>query len=555
MTPLQTIKKLLRGCITLLAVMAGFSGAQIPIAVNGSVPASVNNSTAIYFPGLVNQGSREACANAAGIGYVFTYETNAMRSANGSTAENRYPFFYTYDFLNGGSEQQGTYRMFLDAWKISQENGVANLVDFGDADLASTRWVSGYDRYFKIMQNRVDKIDSFEMTDTNSLRKMKQWLFDRGNGAGSGGLLLFTTYIYGYQEDIIPSGVEAGKTIIKYWGTAQDTASQHAMTIVGYNDSVRFDFNGDKKITNTVDISDHAGNLAAKDSKVDMADWEIGAFLVVNSWGPSWGDNSFAYAPYRSLFISYKNGGIISNNRLYYIMVKKDYRAKMALKASVTDSLRNTIALSVGVSSDPRATAPAKIRSYERQFTYAGGTNPMCGYHASASIEIGLDISDLEDSLAGSPAATFFLVVDSKAKGGFVDSLSLMDYSSGTLVQTKSSSTHLALSPGTAQKPARTCVGVSWTKAGALFFGNLSFFSGALHIEKRPGAIRIRIPGEAVKTVALLDARGARCPSVKYDFDGEWVSVNGAFPSGIYFVAVATASGKTFVRKIIGGGL
>jgi hypothetical protein len=554
MTPVRQIKKIILGCITLLAALPEYSNAQIPILVNGSVPASVNNSTSVYFPGLVNQGSRESCANASGIGYIFAYETNAIRNASGSTPENQYPFFYTYDFLNGGSEQQGTYRMFLDAWKIGQENGIANLADFGETDLVSTRWVSGYDRYFRIMQNRVDKVDSLEMTDTSSLRKMKQWLFDRGSGAASGGLLLFTTYIYGYQEDIIASGAEAGKTIIKYWGTAQDTSSQHAMTIVGYNDSVRFDFNGDKKFTNTVDISDHAGNLGTKDSKVDMADWEIGAFLAVNSWGTSWGDNSFAYAPYRSLFISYKNGGIISNNRLYYIKVKKDYRPKMALRASITDTLRNTIALSVGVSSDPHAAVPAKIRSYERQFTYAGGANPMCGNRAPASIEIGLDISDLVDSVSGGTGGTFFLVVDSKAKGGFVDSLSLMDYSSGALVQTKSPTTHLALSPGTAQKPARTCVGVSWAKAGVLTSGKWPFFSGALHIEKRQGALRIGIPGESVKTVSFLDARGARCPFIQYNSGGEWISVKGALPAGIYFVAVATESGKTFVRKIPGYG-
>jgi hypothetical protein len=456
--------------------------------------------------------------------------------------------------LNEGSEQKGTYRMFLDAWKIGQENGIANLIDFGESDLSSTRWVSGYDRYVRIMQNRVEAIDSFEITDANSLRKMKQWLYDHGNGAISGGLLLFNAYMYGTQEVAIASGAEAGKTLIKYWGANHDSSSLHAMAIVGYNDSVQFDFNGDKKFTNTLDISSSEGSLAAKDGKVDMADWEVGAFKLVNSWGTSWGDMGFAYAPYRSLFISFENGGILNNHRLYYLTVKKDYKPKMAFKASLTDGNRATIALSVGVASDPLASGPSKLRSFEREFAYAGGEFPMCGQEASSSIEIGLDVSDLLDSIGGVAYAKFFLVVDSKAPGGFIDSLSLMDYTSGALVQTKSSQTNVAIASGLASAPARTCVGVAWNAAGVLQPRSRTFSRGIISIEKRNGSLCIRVPGDGVKKVAFLNARGVEFPFVRYNVAGEWIAVKNALPSGICFVKVVTTNGKTFIRKIIGNG-
>ena len=48
------------------------------------------------------------------------------------------------------------------------------------------------------------------------------------------------------------------------------------MTIVGYDDAVKLDFNGDGQFTNDIDING--------DFIVDMNDWEIGALIVVNSW-------------------------------------------------------------------------------------------------------------------------------------------------------------------------------------------------------------------------------------------------------------------------------
>jgi hypothetical protein len=539
--------------LALLLPADAYAEAQIPVSAAGILPALVDNSTNKYFPGIGNQGNREACSNAAGIGYVFSYEINAARDVSGALAENRYPFFYTYDFLNDGSEKNGTYRMFLDAWKIVRENGIANLVDFGDDDLSSTRWMSGYDRYYRGMRNRVERVDSLEMNDVSSLRKMKQWLVDHGSGEKNGGIFLFTAYIYGFQEVDLPSGPEAGKAFVKYWGSNHDSTSLHAMTIVGYNDSVRFDYNGDGKCTNTLDISDQEGKLGAKDGKVEIADWEIGAFIVANSWGTSWGDRGFAYASYRSLVSSFVNGGILSNNRLYFLTVKKDYAPKLALKVSITDTLRNTTALSVGVAADPGAAMPSKIRRFERQFTYAGGAFPMCGSQAPGSIEIGFDISDLMDSAAGSAAAKFFIVVDSKARGGFVDSLSVMDYTSGTLVQTKSPQTGVALAPGTPQSPARTCVGVAWAASGvrgqpaAPAHGRPYF-----QIARRLNQVMLRVAGGAA-SIELLNANGKRCSLLRGAFDGDWISVPSLFNCGMYLARITARDGKIITRAAVVG--
>jgi hypothetical protein len=440
--------------------------------------------------------------------------------------------------------------MFLDSWKIASENGIANYPDFGASDLTSTRWVTGYDKYRRAMQNRVDQVDSFEMTDIRSLLKMKQWLFDHGTGSVTGGVLLFTVYKYGAQEAAIPAGTpQAGKSFFKFWGDLHDTSSQHALTIVGYDDSVRFDFNGDKKYTNNVDISSHDGRIMAIDGRVDMADWEIGAVIVANSWGDSWGDSGFAYAPYRSLFISPVNGGLLSQNRLYFITVKKEYQPTCALKASITNTQRNNIAVSIGISNDPQANAPTKIRSFDKQFTYAGGPYPLCGKDGDSSIEIGLDVSDLLDSIKGSIDAKFFLIVDSKTSGGRIDSLSLLEYfSTANVKETKSAQKNVLLATGSAWSPMRTLASVIWKSSGIKQITPEVVSKPIIELQRFNGNIRLRALG--CISVGLFDISGRKIRMFKKSNAEDWVLQNPPW-SGSYFIKASMKNGSVVRKKIL----
>jgi hypothetical protein len=65
----------------------------------------------------------------------------------------------------------------------------------------------------------------------------------------------------------LPAGTpEAGKKVIISYSN-----SSHAMTIVGYNDSIRWDYNNDGQYTNHLDING--------DGVVDLRDWEIGGLI------------------------------------------------------------------------------------------------------------------------------------------------------------------------------------------------------------------------------------------------------------------------------------
>ena len=81
------------------------------------------------------------------------------------------------------------------------------------------------------------------------------------------------------------------------------------MTIVGWNDSIRFDYNNDGQFTNNIDITG--------DGVIDMKDWEIGGLRFANTYGNAnnlWGNNSFAYMMYATLARNYGDGGIWNNS-------------------------------------------------------------------------------------------------------------------------------------------------------------------------------------------------------------------------------------------------
>ena len=512
-------KAALRSVIAFIFCWSTVSSGQIPIQLTAPLPSRVDNSQRQFFPPIIDQLG-ESCGNANGIGYTFTYETDALRNLPASAAQNQYPYWYTYAFLNDGSDTVGTSHMYVDALQIAQENGIPAVADCGTFTASSpTRWLSGYDAYYSAMRNRVDIIDSIDMLDASGFAKLKQWLYDHGDKSPSGGIANFGCNVDGWQSVPIVSGPETGKTIMVKYGPS---GGDHGQTIVGYDDSVRYDFNGDGKFTNTLDI-DH-------DGKITMADWEIGALKVANSWGTDYFDAGLYYLPYRILAIPVTQGGIKNGNRVCIMTAKANYAPRMALKAMLTHSQRNSIALSVGVARDALATTPAHVRVFSKQFTYAGGPLPMCGKGGSPTIEIGLDVSDLLDSIPGAQQATFFLIVDAKGTAGTVNSLSLMDYTSGTAVETKSPQTTVPITTGKTYLWVTTLL-----KAGVLPGKSRAIAGDGVQVRRIDGKVEVRAPFDAKQPVALFDVQGRQRAAITSRATGQWLRFPEALPAGVLF--------------------
>lgn len=380
------------------------------------IPSRIDNQKLPFFPEIIAQAG-EGCSNASGIGYVFTYEINAARNLPALNDTTTYPYFTTYNFLNDGSEENGTHTMFIDAWEFARDNGIMNADDFGSIEPRSTKWASGYEHYLNGMKNRVAGIDSLSFHDNDAFTYFKRLLYDHGDGSLHGGIFLVTVCAYGVQDAKIESGPEKGKYIVHSLGTRTDLGG-HTLTVTGYNDSITYDYNYNGAITTDVDIN--------SDGVVDIGDSEKGAFICANTWGTSSGDSGFIYVPYRLFVTPLKNGGSLTN-RGYFITVRKDHHPDRTLKAGLTHTRRNSLSLSVGVTADSAAAEPSHVRLVN-QFNYAGGALPLCGYNASSSIEIGLDVSDLADSLGGKTASAYFLIIDAKDSIGRCTALSLINH-------------------------------------------------------------------------------------------------------------------------------
>ncbi len=399
------------------------------------LPETFSNRDSKYIRSLFNQigGS---CAQAGAVGFHYTYAINQARDTDASDKQNNcYPHLFTWNFLNGGV---GGGSSFMDGWEICNEIGIPNYANYGTEN-SQTKWLSGYDEYFSGMKNRYVEPKKVDVSTAQGIENLKQWIHDRGVTGSTGGLATFSVNCLPPLWDQsphtipdLPSGTpQAGEMCVPFWGDS----GGHVMTIVGWNDSVRLDLNDDGQYTNDIDING--------DGVVNVGDWEIGGWLVLNTWG-NWGisNNGTYWMLYRTGCLGAGNGYISSSSHdltqgglstgkyVYTIQgrtVDDDITQMFAFKIDMTHSQRDQISLSAGVSNNVSDNTPEFSQRFI-VFNYQGGDYPMQGTTNNTPIEIGLDVKHLLSHVDNNEAK-FFLMIDAKADGaGQVNSFSLMDY-------------------------------------------------------------------------------------------------------------------------------
>lgn len=384
-----------------------------------TMPFSVDNTLQPYFRPLFNQSGLE-CGQAASIGLNFTYEMDWKRNLPANTSQNQYATHFTYDFINGGSDAGVSY---FESWEIVKRCGNPTVFDYGGLSSGgASRWMTGYDYYYNAMHNRITDVYTISTPDETGLNKLKNWIYNHSNTSAVGGLA--NIYIqYKTPDAQLAAGTpEAGKWVITTWGGSPN----HAVTLVGYNDSIRYDYNNDGIYTNNIDING--------DGVVNMKDWEIGGFKLANTYGGinNWGDLGFSYVMYKTFADDLGSGGIW-NHAAHIIKVKADVTPKLTFKITLKHTSRNKLKIMAGVSQNPLAAEPDAILNLPI-FDMQGGDKYMLGgsNEADKTIVFGLDVTPLLSNIEPGQPAKFFLMLSENdpmaVATGEVISLDLVDY-------------------------------------------------------------------------------------------------------------------------------
>ena len=393
-----------------------------------TIPYKVDNSELEYFRDMFVQAGM-SCGQASSTGICFTYEMNCARNLAANTNEHLYPTHFVYNWASGDWGGSGvSYYHTLD---VLRSVGTPNLEEYGGSIDAGGdyRWMTGYDLYYSTMHNRVSEVYCIPELDTDEgLTVLKHWINDHLNGSEHGGCAIWYSTVPSPDATLDAGTEEGGKTVITelYAGTS------HSMAILGYNDSIRYDYNGDGFYTNDIDIN--------SDGMVDMNDWEIGGVKMCNTYsgGPDWADGGFCYIMYKAIA-----GGALWHDLVHVMYVNDDYEPMLTTKATVTYTNRKRIKIVAGMSTDLSATSPEYILDFPI-FNYQSGERYMTGgtEEADKTIEFGFDITPFLNYLEPGQEARFFLQIrenDDEGWGsGQINSFSVIEYTSGSGVETSS---------------------------------------------------------------------------------------------------------------------
>lgn len=396
-------------------------------------PDHVNNAETKFFPPVFNQDGG-SCGSASRICYMFTHELNSFRNLNGKDAHNYYPSHFVWLLTNGNSGKDN-FVQFVGVPSAATYGGQTYSKYFGSQQETQNDfgWMTGYEKWHEAMFNRMLKPTHFaESVGTEAGREaLKNWLWNHNGDTDfhSGGIVGIGVASGGTWKsiDATPTNNEigvTGKSYVAKWGTMVD----HALTIVGYDDRIEFDLNG---------------NGVYGEKSAD----ERGAWIIVNSWGDTWQNDGFIYCPYAYAGATFNANGTFTGNwwtpEVYN--VRKNYVPQRTIKINMDYSRRSELYLMAGVSNDLNATEPAATQAFDH-FKYAGDGNngstvpapevPMLGRWVDGKLhdepmEFGYDLTDLTDKLDPNDDMKYFFIVDTKSTAvgeGHIYNASIIDY-------------------------------------------------------------------------------------------------------------------------------
>ena len=249
-------------------------------------PSSVDLSTSKYFPAIGNQKSIGSCVCFAEVYYAFTYERCKALDIE-ATGDNIMSPAFVYNHIKvptGGTYYDAALENLSKVGAPSK-----NTADFESysSEAACKTWFPEKDIWEEASENRIasytyiNNPSTISSIDDEDLESFKKYLSE-------GYLITFSSKVLGWNYTTIPSGSShSGEYIVK---SASSASGGHRMTIVGYDDNIYCDLNGNGTIENS----------------------ERGAFKIANSWGTSYKNNGYIWVSYDSM--NYTSAASVTNS-------------------------------------------------------------------------------------------------------------------------------------------------------------------------------------------------------------------------------------------------
>ncbi len=398
-----------------LAVLPGESLAPSNHTAAPILPHSVDNSALPSFPPIGDQGMLGSCVAWSSTYYQATHETGLVNGTNNkaSNAGVLSPK-WTYNMINFG-EDNGAY--FSDAYALLSQNGATSIAnfpydsDFLAWDLSTLDWISA-------ISKRMGIVKYIAGLDTGNLTSIKSTL-------NNGHVVTFGTFVDSWVFTTIQSNPNSANKYVGQQAVSwmNGAVGPHMITIVGYDDDVWIDVNGN--------------------GQVDPG--EKGAFLLANSWGTNWGNDGFMWISYDAFLptSAVANGpgpgrlpaGIISDSVVMSAVAKAPHYSPTLISLfGLGQSLRDQIKIAAGASNTMQATPLYYFNS--GAIFYQGGDFEFDG-SVSNIPEMATFALDYSDLILKSPSnQRFYLMVvdDMPMQPTTLNTFSLVDMVHGMTI-------------------------------------------------------------------------------------------------------------------------
>jgi hypothetical protein len=333
-------------------------------------PAVVDNSENDAFPPIQDQDGTGSCGPWANAYYQYTNNTALVRGLNAKSGEDadkyRMSTRWVYNLLNGAEEDRAT--SAYDVAQILLNYGCATWYDCEGTTLTNETvktWNPGAEIWENALANKAETfyyMNSF-------IEDMKAVLLN--------GYVLSVSTEFGTWQTMTSLAAPAGEVICtSVLADFNQQLSEHAMTVVGYNDNIWVDING-----NGIEETE-----------------EKGAFKIANSWGINYANSGFVWLSYDAVSQYSKVPGVDSSGRtvafyhVCFFMPRVSYTPLLLAEVKLNTAQRNNLKIEIGVSSTNQTT-PAKIMGvcnyvigfnyhwFEKDVSYnfTGGTTPEDG--------------------------------------------------------------------------------------------------------------------------------------------------------------------------------